>query len=105
MVSLEVYGDSLTVADSPSFPDGETGPRSWVHHLGAHRMRTAGNRFADPSLTTDGLHLDTAGATRLAAGMAVGLRRIATQAAAGGTAGDAGAGERPERSSAPQTRR
>jgi lysophospholipase L1-like esterase len=200
VVSLEVYGDSLTVADSPSFQDRETGPQSWVHHLGAHGMRmaggsgrwgataediesghlqqggradllvlflgtndlaasgpaegdgllgphqrfvdtleriverrgyppervvvvavgpreggaaapvqqwnrltaqaaadrgwhlvdpwptlrAAGNRFADPSLTTDGLHLDTPGAQRLAAGMAAGLRRIASQGEAVG---------------------
>lgn len=191
-MSLEVYGDSLTVADSASLQAGVTGPRSWVHHLGAHgvvmaggsgqwgataddiesqhlqpdvradllvlflgtndlavsgsgegddllgphedfvrtlerivdrrgyppervvivavgphdggasapverwnrltaqatadrgwhlvdpwpTLRAAGNRFADPSLTTDGLHLDTAGAERLAAGMAAGLRHI-----------------------------
>jgi lysophospholipase L1-like esterase len=219
VVSLEVYGDSLTVADSPSFRDGETGPQSWVHHLGTHRMRmaggsgrwgatadeiesrhllrepradllvlflgtndlaapgpvagegltgphghfvatleriverrgyppgrvvvvavgprdggtaapveqwnrlaaqaaadrgwhlvdpwptlrAAGNRFADPSLTTDGLHLDTVGAERLAAGMAAGLRRIADQDAAGRGAG--GAAERLEQPAAPETGR
>lgn len=41
-VSLEVYGDSLTVADSPSLQTGVTGPQSWVHHLGAHGVRMAG---------------------------------------------------------------
>jgi lysophospholipase L1-like esterase len=196
-VGLEVYGDSLTVADSAAFQDGMTGPQSWVHHLPSHGvrmaggsgrwgatahdilaqylqpgaradllvlflgtndlaagpagaaeglavrhgdfvaaleriverqgyppervvivavgprnggaaapveqwnrlteravaergwhlldpwpgLRTAGNRYADPSLTTDGLHLDTAGAERLAGGMAAGLRRIAGQSA------------------------
>ncbi|MDI3330654.1 MAG: SGNH/GDSL hydrolase family protein [Micrococcus sp.] len=201
-VGLEVYGDSLTVADSPSFQAGMTGPRSWAHHLPPHgmrmeagsgrwgatagdilaqhlrpgvqadllvlflgtndlaaagpaddaglarrhedfigsldriverrgyppervvvvavgprnggaaapverwnslthraaadrgwqlldpwpRLRTSGNRYADPSLTTDGLHLDTAGAERLAAGMAAGIRRLATPGA-GETAG------------------
>jgi lysophospholipase L1-like esterase len=199
-LGLEVYGDSLTVADSASFQAGVTGAQSWVHHLPAHgmrmeggsgrwgataddilarhlqpgaradllvlflgtndlaarptgvdqdpsglagrhgdfaatldriverrgyppervvivavgprdgavaapveqwnglteravadrgwhlldpwpRLRAAGNRYADPSLTTDGLHLDTAGAERLAAGMAAGLRRIAGQPA------------------------
>ncbi len=191
-LGLEVYGDSLTVADSPSFRAGRTGPQSWAHHLPSHGvrmvggsgrwgataqdilaahlqprvradllvlflgtndlatagptdaaglpgdhedfiktleriverqgyppqrvvivtvgprdggaaapveqwnrlteraaadrgwhlldpwpgLRTADNRYADPSLTTDGLHLDTAGAERLAAGMAAGLRRI-----------------------------
>jgi lysophospholipase L1-like esterase len=196
-LGLEVYGDSLTVADSPSFQACVTGPQSWVHHLPSHGVRmeggsgrwgatagdilaqhlqpgvradllvlflgtndlaatgpadaaglagphedfigtldriveqqgyppgrvvivavgprnggaaapvqrwnrlteraaadrgwhlvdpwpgvrTADNRYADPSLTTDGLHLDTAGAERLAAGMAAGLRRIAAQGA------------------------
>jgi lysophospholipase L1-like esterase len=200
-VTLEVYGDSLTVADSASFQAGVTGPQSWAHHLEAHgarmaggsgrwgataddilaqhlqpvaradllvlflgtndlaasgpadgdgllgphadfigtleriverrgyppervvlvaigprdwgtaepvaqwnrlteqaaadrgwhlvdpwpRLRVAGNRYADRSLTTDGLHLDTAGAERLAAGMAVELRRVAGPAAGRGT--------------------
>jgi lysophospholipase L1-like esterase len=223
VVSLEVYGDSLTVADSPSFQDGETGPQSWVHHLGAHGMRmtggsgrwgataddiesqhlqqgapadllvlflgtndlaasgpvegdgllgphqrfvrtlerivarqgyppervvvvavgprdggaaapveqwnrltaqavadrnwhlvdpwptlrTADNRFADSTLTTDGLHLDTPGARQLAAGMAAGLRRIAPQGETGGAGEEAleGVGERVEGPAAPDAGR
>ncbi|NUL47948.1 SGNH/GDSL hydrolase family protein [Cellulosimicrobium funkei] len=40
--TLEVYGDSLTVADSPSVAEARTGPESWLHHLGPHGLRLAG---------------------------------------------------------------
>ncbi|MGM7667044.1 SGNH/GDSL hydrolase family protein [Microbacterium sp. A93] len=41
-MTLEVYGDSLTVADSPSVAEGRTGPESWLHHLGPHGLSLAG---------------------------------------------------------------
>lgn len=40
--TLEVYGDSLTVADSASVAEGRTGPESWLHHLGPHGLILAG---------------------------------------------------------------
>lgn len=35
-LTAEVYGDSLTVADSPDLRAGRTGPESWVHHVAGH---------------------------------------------------------------------
>lgn len=41
-ITLEVYGDSLTMADSPSIAEGRTGSESWLHHLGPHGLSLAG---------------------------------------------------------------
>lgn len=42
LVTAEVYGDSLTVADSPDLRSGRTGPESWVHHVARHGVDVVG---------------------------------------------------------------
>ena len=43
----EVYGDSLTVADSPDFAGGRLGPESWLAHMDPERfaVTAAGGRW------------------------------------------------------------
>lgn len=41
-ITVEVYGDSLTVADSPDLRSGRTGPESWVHHARGHGVDVVG---------------------------------------------------------------
>lgn len=41
-VTVEVYGDSLTVADSPDLRAGRTGRQSWVHHVDDHGVAVVG---------------------------------------------------------------
>lgn len=39
---LAVVGDSISQGDSPAFSRGDTGPRTWVHHLDASALRFVG---------------------------------------------------------------